>query len=126
MKSTALRVASTLLALAFLIPSFPVLAAPPTPGPDAVVIQSEIFALFYQTSAIADTNGFTQGERTSLVTKLIGASAAVGRGNDKTAISNLEAFINEVQALEQSGRLSPTDAAALSNQARLIVAQIAA
>lgn len=126
MKSTALRVAGTLLALAFLIPSLPVLAAPPAPGPGTALIQAEISALFFQTSAIAYANGFTQGERTSLVTKLIGASAAVGRGNDKTAISNLEAFINEVQALEQSGRLSPTDAAALSNQARLIVAQIAA
>ena len=126
MKSTALRVASTLLALALLVPSLPVLAAPPAPGPDAVVIQNEILALFHQTSAIAATNGFTQGERTSLVTKLLGAVAAVGRGNDKTAISNLQAFINEVWALEQSGRLSPTDAAALSDQARLIVAQIAA
>ena len=125
MKSTALRVVSTLLALAFLIPSLPVLAAPPAPGPGTALIQGEITALFYQTSALAFASGLTQGERTSLVAKLIHAKDALGRGNDSAAINNLESFINELNALEQSGRLGPDDAATLRAQARLIVTQIA-
>ena len=124
MKRNALRVASTLLALAFLVPSLPVLAAPPAPSPGTALIQGEIRVLFYQTSAIALASGLTQGERTSLVAKLIHAIDALGRAKDTAAINDLQSFINELNALEQSGRLSPYDANALRDQAGLIVTQI--
>ena len=67
----------------------PRVAAPPAPGPDAVVIQNEILALFHQTSAIAATNGFTQGERTSLSRNCLGRSpqSAVAMTRQRSAIS---------------------------------------
>ena len=125
MKSNAMRVAGTLLVLTLLMPTTSLLAAPPAPGPNEPVIQAEIESLFFQTIAIADASGFTQGQRTSLVAKLVRARAAVIRGNDNAALGELAAFINEVNSLEQSGRLSATNAAVLRNQAAFISAQIA-
>ena len=125
MKSTANRVGGTLLALTLLMPTTSLFAAPPAPGPNELVIQTEIENLFFQTIAIADASGFTQGERTSLAAKLVRARAAVIRGNNNAALGELAAFINEVNSLEQSGRLSIADAALLRNQAVLISSQIA-
>ncbi len=126
MKSNAMRVSSILLALVLLMPSVPAFATPPTPSPNEAVIQSQIESLFYQTGAIAFASGLTQGERIALVVKLIQARSAIIRGNDEAAANDLGAFINTVNAFAQSGRLSPTDAATLSNQARSIIAQIGA
>src|SRR2546421_3118293 len=78
---------------------------------------SDLFALFFQTSGVAAANGLNMGERNSLVTKIIGAISSLERGHEKTAANNLGAFINEVNALEQSGRLGAADAHALSNAA---------
>lgn len=125
MKSTAMRVAGVLLALTLLVPSMPALADPPAPGPNEAVIQHEIEVLFYQTNAVAFVSGLNQGERTSLVTKLVQARAAIIRGSDDAAFNQLGAFINEVNALEQSGRLSPDQAAILRSQAMAIRDQIA-
>ena len=126
MKSPALRVTSLLLVLAFLVSSVPVFATPPAPGPGSAVIQQEIVALFHQTNAVAFASGLSQGERTSLVAKLIQARDAVARGNDQAAINDLGAFINELNALVQSGRLTPAEAAPLATQAGIIASQIAA
>lgn len=129
MKPTATRLASMLLALAILLPAVSAIAAQPPqppPPPGVVVVQNQIYALFYQTSAVAAASGFTQGQRTSLAAKLIHAADAIGRGNNDAALNDLGAFYNEVNALEQSGRLSPADAATLSGQASSIAAQIAA
>ena len=125
MKSPALRVTSLLLVLAFLVSSVPVFATPPAPGPGSAVIQQEIVALFHQTNAVAFASGLSQGERTSLVAKLIQARDAVARGNDQAAINDLGAFINELNALVQSGRLTPAEAAPLATQAGVIASQIA-
>ena len=125
MKSTAMRVAGVLLALTLMVPSMPALADPPAPGPNEAAIQHQIETLFFQTGAVATASGFTQGERTSLVTKLVSARSAIIRGNDDAAFNKLGAFINEVNALEQSGRLSPADAEALRSQAVVIRNQIA-
>lgn len=126
MKSPAMRVASSLLVLAFLLSSIPAFATPPPPGPGSPAIQQEIYALFYQTSTVAFTAGLTQGERTSLVAKLIHAIYAVGRGNDQAAINDLGAFENELDALVRTGRLTPAEAGPLATQAGAIAAQIAA
>ena len=85
---------------------------------------SDLFALFSQTSGVAAANGFNQGERVSLETKIIAAIASVQRDHEKTATNNLDAFINEVNALEQSGRLSPADAQALTDAANAIAGQL--
>ena len=85
---------------------------------------SDLLALFSQTSGVAAANDFNQGERVSLETKVLAAIASVQRGHEKTATNNLNAFTNEVNALEQSGRLSPADAQALTNSANAIVNQL--
>ena len=125
MKSSAMRVASSLLVLAFLVSSVPVFATPPAPGPGSAVIQAELDALFYQTNGVAFGSGLTQGERVSLGVKLIHARDAVARGNDQAALNDLASFINELNALVQSGRLTQADAAPLAAQANLIASQIA-
>jgi hypothetical protein len=85
---------------------------------------SDLFALFSQTNGVAFANDFTQGERVSLVTKVIGAIEAVDRGNEKTATNHLSAFLNEVDALERSGRIPSADAQALSGAANDIIDQL--
>jgi hypothetical protein len=85
---------------------------------------SDLFALFFQTNGVAGANDFTQGERVSLVTKVLGAIESVNRGHEKTAANHLDAFVHEVNALEQSGRLSPADAQALTDAANAIIDQL--
>ena len=114
MKSPQSRGAWLGLALLFVAIAVPASANP----------TSDLFALFSQTNGVAFANDFTQGERVSLVTKIIGAIEAVGRGNEKTATNHLDAFTNEVNAMEQSGRLSPADAQALTDAANAIAAQL--
>ncbi len=63
------------------------------------------------------------GEATSLSAKLAAAAAALERGNATAADNQLRAFLNEVQAMERSRRLSSTDAAAL--RAAIAAVQIA-
>ena len=102
------------LALATLFVALPACADP----------ASDLFALFSQTNAAAFANDFTQGERVSLVTKIIGAIDSLGRAHEKTAANNLNAFTNEVSALEQSGRLPSADAQALIDAANAIADQL--
>jgi len=86
--------------------------------------QSDILALFSQTNAAANANDFTQGERVSLVTKLIGALEALERGNENAAAATLRAFTHEVAAMERSGRLPSGDADALIAAAQAIIDQL--
>jgi hypothetical protein len=110
------RVGGAWLGLALLTLS---LAVPVSADPG-----SDLSALFGQTNAVAFANDFTQGERVSLVTKLIGAMESLGRGNEKTTANHLDAFIHEVNALEQSGRLPSADAEALIDAANAIADQL--
>ncbi len=87
-------------------------------------VQSDIVALFHATNAAAVANDFNQGERVSLVTKLIGALAAVNRGNEEAAVGSLNAFINEVEAMQRSGRLPGSEAQPLIDDAQAILAQL--
>jgi len=98
------------LALACLAAAIPAFADP----------HSDVVALFNQTNAVAAANGFNQGERVSLVTKLIGALDALEKGHEQTAENHLGAFVNEVEALERSGRLPSGDADALIAAAQAI------
>jgi hypothetical protein len=85
---------------------------------------SDVRALFFQASAVAAANDFNQGERTSLVTKVVRVLRSVERGDAESASGQLGAFINEVNALEQSGRLSPSDAQALTDAANAIQGEL--
>ena len=89
--------------------------------------RSDIFALYSQAAnAVAASGDAPRGETSSLGAKLVGAVQALQRGNDNVAVDKLNAFANEVRALEQSGRLSPADADALVNGANAIIAEIPA
>ena len=114
MNRSRTRSACISLALMFLALAAPALA-------DA---HSDIVALFNEADVVAANNDFSQGERVSLVTKLIGALAAVDRGHENTAANNLGAFINEVEAMERSGRISSAEADALITAAQAIVDQL--
>lgn len=64
------------------------------------------------------------GNVNALDSKLDVAGASLDRGNDDTAVNQLEAFINQVEALARSGRLSEADAAALIDTARAAIITI--
>jgi hypothetical protein len=114
MKSSRTRSACLGIALVLLALAAPALADP----------QSDANALFNQTNAVAGANDFSQGERVSLVTKLIGTLESLERGHENTATNNLGAFINEVEALERSGRIPSADAEALITAAQAIIDQL--
>jgi hypothetical protein len=65
--------------------------------------------------------GIGAGNQQALLTSLQAAKAAAARGNTSAARGQIGAFINKVQALANSGRLSPEAAAALIAQAQLLL-----
>ncbi|HLM66899.1 MAG TPA: DNA/RNA non-specific endonuclease, partial [Longimicrobium sp.] len=70
-------------------------------------------------------NGMLDGGNASaLNAKLRAATAALARGQDGAAVNQLDAFINQVQALVQSGRLSAADGSVLTAAAQRIVTSI--
>jgi DNA/RNA endonuclease G (NUC1) len=73
-----------------------------------------------------DVNGLqiARGAATSLNAKLRAAAASLERGNGATAVNQLNAFINEVQAMAGSGRMPAADAAAVTAAAQRIIASI--
>lgn len=102
------------LALVFLVVAVPAYAD----------VTSDLIALFFQVDNTASNAGFTQGERNSLVVKVIGALRDAQRGDFEAVSGKLGAFLNEVEALEQSGRLSSGDAQALTDSANAIIGQL--
>jgi len=114
MSTRRTRGASIGLALLCLVASFPLYADP----------QTDLFSLFQQVNTVAGNNDFTQGERTSLATKLIGALEALEKDHQNTAVNHLEAFQHEVDAMERSGRIPSADADALNNSAQAIIDQL--
>jgi len=102
------------LALLLLVTAVPASADP----------SSDLSQLFGQVITTSFANDLTQGERTSLVTKVVGAIADLERGNERSTAGILGAFIHEVEALERSGRLPAADAEALINSASNIVDQL--
>ena len=85
---------------------------------------SDVRALFFQASAVAAANDFNTGERVSLVTKVVAALRSVERGDSESTAGQLGSFTHEVNALEQSGRLSPDDAQALTDAANAIIGEL--
>jgi len=55
------------------------------------------------------------GQKNSLTAKLNAASAAAARGDTNAANNQLNAFLNEVRADQNTGKLSAGDATTLSN-----------
>jgi len=62
--------------------------------------------LIAQIQALVTGNILNQGEGNSLIVKLEAAQASINRGDTTAACNQLEAFINEVEAMVRSGRLT--------------------
>jgi len=75
-------------------------------------------------AALSAAGILTEGETNSLLQKLAAAIAQFDRANVKPAAGQLEAFLNEVQALIESGRLPAADGAALMNSVNRILAAV--
>ena len=65
-----------------------------------------------------------RGEKTSLTAKLQAALGYLQVGDTADAIAALQAFINEVNALVNSGRLTTADAEPLISAAEGIIAEL--
>jgi hypothetical protein len=88
-----------------------------------VVVQSPEQAVGGLSQRVNALN-ISRGETVSLNAKLRAAEASLQRGQGATAANQLNAFINEVQAMEGSGRMTAADAAAVTAAAQRIVASI--
>jgi hypothetical protein len=88
-----------------------------------VVVQANpvpevIEALISQVESIPSLN---KGQKNSLITKLEAAERSLARENRNGASGQLNAFINQVQALERSGRLDAATADSLIAGAQAII-----
>jgi PKD repeat protein len=68
--------------------------------------------------------GLNAGNTNSLVVKLRNASDALGRGDNGAATNMLGAFVNEVSAMAQSGRLSAASASSITRYAQRVIGSI--
>ncbi len=78
-----------------------------------VTVQSTQQALASIAAYVQGLSSLNPGQRNSLVAKLNAASAAASRGDATASGNELSAFLNEVDALQRSGRLSSGQAATL-------------
>ncbi|MBL8341745.1 MAG: hypothetical protein JNL30_09785 [Rubrivivax sp.] len=74
--------------------------------------------------ALAASGVLGHGSATALVAKLRAAAAQIDKGNVRPAINQLDAFVNEVQALMASGRLTAAHGQPLIDEARRIIASL--
>jgi PKD repeat protein len=85
-----------------------------------VAIQTPQQALSSISGAVQKLSSLNDGQRNSLTAKV----NALNRGDTKTANNQLNALLNELQALVNSGRLSSGDVAALRNSIHAVQAAI--
>jgi hypothetical protein len=74
--------------------------------------------------ALVNADVLNRGQGNSLNAKLLAAIAAVKKGNVKAATSQLAAFVNQVQAYQRAGILTPEQAQPLIDTALDIIYQI--
>jgi hypothetical protein len=87
-----------------------------------VLVQTPQAALGVLSGYVQKISSLTDGQKNSLIVKLNAASAAMTRGDTKTANNQLNAFLNELQADLNSGQISVGDAAALRNSVHAVQA----
>lgn len=74
--------------------------------------------------ALAGSGALSAGEAGSLTAKLRAADQQLERGNAVAATNQIRAFINQVNALVRSGRLSESEGASLIDYANRLIASI--
>jgi len=89
-----------------------------------VAIQTPQQALTSISGAVQKLSSLNDGQKNSLIAKLNAASASMARGDTRVANNQLSAFLNELQALVNSGRLSSGDVAAIRNSVHAVQAAI--
>lgn len=78
-----------------------------------------------QVNALTAAGIVNKGDGNALVSKLSNAIASLNRGSTTSGINQLNAFINQVQALVKGHKLDATDAQTLINSANLAIAAAA-
>jgi hypothetical protein len=84
----------------------------------------QIRLLIADIDALQASGELSGGQANSLRAKLRAALRQAERGNDNAAENQVGAFLNEVRALERSGRLTAEQAAALSANASLVIEEL--
>ena len=84
------------------------------------LVQNPVQAAQTLISAV-QTSGLPKGTQQALSSALQGALISLSKGNNTATIHQLQAFINQVKALLQSGRLISGQAAALIGSAQQII-----
>ena len=81
-----------------------------------VTVQTTQVALSKIAGYITDkVSSLNKGQKNSLTVKLNNASAAAGRGDTNAANNELNAFLNELRADQNTGKISSADATTLRN-----------
>ncbi len=83
-------------------------------------------SLIDQVQALIDAGILNQGQGNGLIAKLQMAIQQLDKGNTNTAINQLQAFINEVNADISSGKLTPAQGQPLIDAANAIIAALSA
>jgi hypothetical protein len=89
-----------------------------------VTVQTVAQALNSVAGYVQGISTLNAGQKNSLVAKLNAASAAAARGNDNAASNQLDAFLNEVQADVNTGKISSAQAATLRNAVHAVKAAL--
>ena len=80
-----------------------------------VTVQTTQQALAAIAAAVERLSSLNSGQKNSLIAKLNAAAASAGRGDANAADNQLDAFLNELRADQSTGKVSDSDAAALSS-----------
>ncbi len=86
----------------------------------SVTVLTTAQALSKVAGAVQNLPGLSAGQKNSLQAKLNAASAAAARGDSKAAHNQLNAFLNELQADVNTGKVSGTDAGVLAAAVRAV------
>ena len=89
-----------------------------------VIVQTVTQALSSIAAAVQNLSGLNEGQKNSLIVKLNAASAAIARGDRTAANNQLNAFLNELQADLNAGRISIADATTLRGAVNAIKAAL--
>jgi len=80
--------------------------------------------LIVQVHSLIARGALSQGRGNALIAKLDGAIKQLEKGKTKTAVNELQAFINQVNAMINSGVLSPAEGQPLIDAANAIIAAL--
>ena len=92
--------------------------------PENIALETGVEIVKQDVYLAADANDWTKGETKSVTNSLDLATAMVNDGKITPAINKLEAFINQIDARIQSGRMSPEEGQSLIDDALYIISQL--